>query len=463
MAISSRYGSGSCRNLPRWLLQIFFIRIVSIILEPADCLSSSGPSSSSSTRKVTSFHELIWADQGVVSLVSFNDSSEGDKVTFVAGTKRGQLHLFERQTSGICDGAMLKHKGELKVEFNDDNHLAKSTVPYPFYSLLHHQDPTTKKNHLFVGSGDRFISVLQEDISTDNDDTGSSSHHWHRRQRLGPHTGWVKSLALDNTSSDQASLLHSIGCNCIETWELSSLLSEKDGETSKKWRHKKKRAIESSPKQGSTLSSDLLVLSVMPTIHNKCLVSGGVDGRLHIWSSDPDVSSKPLQSLAAHDGRVSALENVLLFHQQDACLLFSAGRDGVLQCRKISFTEIIGKKGESSENKRFNIDDALLGSVAIVDEDGLSSSLTAMACRRKDDETVEVLLGSSKGGLHQLHVSTNTNWETCSIKNLGTEVNVGPVSIINAISFISQDESLSTLSVVGHSKGLSCVAWTEEA
>jgi WD40 repeat protein len=124
-------------------------------------------------------------------------------------------------------------------------------------------------------------------------------------------------------------LVHSIGCNCIETWRMTE---------SGAWEHFQKSAIESSPTGGATLSSDLLCLC---PLDESAFLAGGVDGRVHLWKS---VSmDTPLLSFSAHDGRVNDMKRA---KQTDH--VFTAGNDGRVCCWKTSSTgDALGLVGQA--------------------------------------------------------------------------------------------------------------------
>ena len=485
------------------LLTTITVFLVLVDVAPVSSLSirHSGASSlrTKMTTTTTTQHRIIWDDQGVVSLSELkfaNNTASKVPSVLVVGTKRGQLHTFQFATEDAeeddDDGANkrkdtiwnLKHKRELVTRMNDDNEdstsaSAKSSVPYPIYSLLLRRHPHDDAGSssggdggtrcwLFCGSGDRFITVFAGEQQQENDKAGKWK--WSQRQRLGPHTGWVKALAMTGTSSSSSNtgsqwLLHSIGCNCIETWE--AVCSIKDGGNGDVtnlipiWKHKKKRAIESCPDQGSTLSSDLLCLSMW----KDWLLSGGVDGRLHIWTSDPEESAKPLFSMAAHDGRVSALGVLgpVSSNNQQGFLLFSIGHDGQLQCRKFVEDSSVESKLQDplSEDR-----DNLLGCYAIVDgHENNPMRLTALSCDFvKDNSAVQLLIGSASGTLHRICVSTDNAWETCSMRETGPIIVIGAEAIVYSILNYGElpatnELPYNTQAVVGHSKGLSTVGW----
>ena len=176
----------------------------------------------------------------------------------------------------------------------------ETSRPSPIFCLAHAVD----KEQIFSGAGDRYVSVWEKE-----------DENWFCVQKLGPHTGWVR----DVLYNEQSCRLHSIGCNCIETWRPSE-----DG----KWEHEKKSQIESSPSDGATLSSDLLCLS---SFEEPYFFAGGVDGRLHLW--DSSLMGSPVRSMPAHEGRVNAIEYC------PSGLVFTAGNDGKVKCWKYVLKE----------------------------------------------------------------------------------------------------------------------------
>jgi WD40 repeat protein len=213
---------------------------------------------------------------GVTSLLELENGA------IIAGTKKGQIFrsTFDSSTAWA------------ELEGYDSK--------FPVYSLASSKGGNCR---IFCGGGDRYISVWQED----DDD------QFQLVDRLGPHTGWVKSLAYDEINH----ILFSIGCNCIEAWECGKSPIV----------HASKRSIENSPDMGSTLSSDLLCLCLL---ENGSLVSGGVDGRIHIWS--PDLKATvPLFTITCHQGRVNRL-----IYSSETKLLFSVGNDGKLNAFRVS-------------------------------------------------------------------------------------------------------------------------------
>ena len=212
------------------------------------------------------------------------------------GDKRGELHLFEKANTKTED-AHPTGQSFLDGTINGET----TTRPSPIFSL----DVAPDNTLVFSGAGNRYVSVWEKD----KDD----GKHWSCLEKLGPHTGWVRSVLY----KEYTGRLHSIGCNCIESWCQMT--------DSGKWEHWKKSTIESSPSDGATLSSDLLCLCPMDD-DTPYFVAGGVDGRLHVWNSH--TMDAPLFSTAAvHDGRVNAMN-----YSKKSGLLFTAGNDGTIRC-----------------------------------------------------------------------------------------------------------------------------------
>jgi len=211
----------------------------------------------------------------------------------------------------------------------------------PVFSLAAEQETET----LFVGGGDRYVSVWQKQQS-------NGELVWNRVQRLGPHTGWVKAIATSEERRRNASpKIYSIGCNRIESWEYSRLNRNNNSDERVVWRHFDTVSIDSSPTKGAacTLSSDLLCLaqccctststSQTGTYQNstvRIMAAGGVDGRIHFfWNDDEnDGKLKPANVVSAHKGRINAL------HFDPAQqLLFSVSHDGSLHCWSLAILD----------------------------------------------------------------------------------------------------------------------------
>lgn len=314
----------------------------------------------------------LFSEQGVSSII------RGRSKKIFAGTKRGHLLILEKPSLGAS------------FEITSSQQIDSKT--FPIYSLA------STRDYLFCGCGDRYVSTL------------NSAGENNQEQRLGPHTGWVKAIYYDETSE----LLFTIGCNCIETWARTAERS---------WEHCKKRSIESSPTVGATLSSDLLCLCGSAT-NDDCFYSGGVDGRIHVWSVDPSIK-QPLTSIGAHTGRL----NCLLY---DSNLLFSAGNDGILQCRRA---------GQQLEEP-----------IATVDL-GEEFRITAGSLLKSSESSMDLVLGCSNGIVKHFLVVFDKN--DVSICEQG-ELMIAVDSSIKALLLVP-DQSGTPSALVGHSAGLSLV------
>lgn len=223
---------------------------------------------------------------GVTSLQeNLPHRSEGNltEVEVFAGTKRGVVLRLVLKGNSVGTSATLSDPS--------------SKSSFPIYSMA--VDSTS--SDLFCGGGDRHVTVWS-----------MQGGQMKMKQRLGPHTGWVKDVLYDVFSRQ----LHSIGCNCIEIWR-------KSPSDACRWTHFRKVHVESCAKMGSTLSSDLLCLCACS---NGSFFAGGVDGRIHLWDSASS-SGEPIISISAHDGRVNALA-----FDASSSLLFSGSHDGKIKC-----------------------------------------------------------------------------------------------------------------------------------
>jgi WD40 repeat protein len=280
------------------------------------------------------------------------------------------------------------------------------------------------------------------------------------------HTGWVKDLHYD-TSND---ILHSIGCNCIESWK-KKMPTEKD--EAPLFSHWKKSTIESSPTDGSTLSSDLLCLSGTRHVSNEngskmdLLLAGGVDGRIHVWNSKEMGGNQPQSSLAAHDGRV----NCLCFLDASQNILLSGSHDGLLKCWSMKHVphhvhDIDDEQKHDMKNEAFTLE---LANQVNVGE----TRITAIAsCCSKNDDNDDMKHRRFAFGTHNGLIYTATvvkmNDSSTSAKENSAELSIAdkielPGSpMINALCCISHpdvndDCFTSTTLVIGHSLGLATV------
>ena len=280
---------------------------------------------------------------------------------------------------------------------------------FPIYSMIS-RETNNGITELFCAGGDRYISVWQ--LSTNNLEF---------KQRLGPHTGWVKDVALDS----QRGLLYSIGCNCIETWGLTETME-------KECYHVSTRSVKSSPQEGSTLSSDVLCMAMQGD--ESCLYVGGVDGRIHVWSSDVSIQH-PLQSVSASDGRI----NVLILAKLSR-LLFSTGHGGYVQCRMVSDGGLI-----SSQE---------CGSIKLVSSTGSKVRVTAATMIAENHMGAIIVLGTSAGGLHLIKAIIDADEVALTEDHSIKMPEIGTNSQINSIVRIGDVDSTQCSLLVGHSTGM---------
>ena len=328
---------------------------------------------------------------------------------------------------------------------------------YPIYSiaamtLKKSNSPSSSSSYndetiLFCGSGDRWISVWKVDMTNSNDQIQNFENDapkFEFVQKLGPHTGWVKDLVFD----DRSGLLHSIGCNCIETWDCSRVDTEDDKTTTLPISHTRKRTIENSPTMGTTLSSDILCLTLITSTNQggdeapQLLVSGGVDGRIHLWLSDPTTwkanldGQKPLHIALAHNGRVNSIA-----HSSAMNLIYTVGNDGLLCTFRVSLDngfELISK---------LRIED---------DPQKISSRLTVVSITRdlEGQNKCSLVLGSSKGALHFVTSEVNTEGGI-ETRVEGDGMTVAENSMVYSISTEKSSRSIPSCRIwVGHASGL---------
>jgi WD40 repeat protein len=339
-------------------------------------------------------------NSGITSLLALEGSSS---VKLFAGDKRGKIHHF------LWTGNSIQSLGDMQDEEVD-------TRPFPIFSIT--STGRVAPFQIVCGGGDRYISVWHQTKEKKN---------WSCRQRLGPHTGWVKDILYDH----RRDVLYSIGCNCIESWER---VFDDDGDGL--WTHAARRSIESSLKDGATLSSDILCLCACDEMHR--FFAGGVDGRIHAWSLDP-LLPDPLYSIGAHKGRI----NFLAF-APTAKLLFSSGHDGVVQCRCISEGNTLNK-----------IPDA---HIEIMDANGNPARVTAFGLWHESDDLVHFVLGTANGELACFQASIEH--DTVALKETADSRFLFPdepmITAICSLKCQTLSNSLATLAV-GHSLGLSLI------
>jgi hypothetical protein len=265
--------------------------------------------------------------------------------TICVGTKRGKIvFVMLHQSDGVSTDSEKKLFNSIKVDlFSEQVDTSGFELKsYPIYSMIDVQKHSS--NNIFgidvlAGGGDRYITVWEC--------TGKSESENNKllkmKQQLGPHTGWVRDLALsnhltknDNECNNDRRVVFSIGCNCVEVWIYNKEIYD----------HLCKLQIESSVDMGSTLSSDLLCLATYSCNgngtdsgeHDMYLVAGGVDGRLHRWKAPESVDGLKKSSefqqkgvISAHNGRVN---NILICETFGA--LVTVGSDGCLNCKMMT-------------------------------------------------------------------------------------------------------------------------------
>lgn len=312
-----------------------------------------------------------------------------DGKTLIAGTKTGRI-LVSSRTSQEAQGGPLTWE-----EVSSDEYGCK----FPVYSLAFGEQ-NGGGEFLFAGAGDRFVSVWRKEKVSFN-----------LVHTLGPHTGWVKALAYSRSTNT----LYSIGCNCIESWDFSRQVDVG---------HISKWSIENSPSMGSTLSGDLLSLCL---IEGRCLVSGGVDGRIHCWSLD-FTKVKPFFSCRSHDGRVNAI-----VYQTTLGLIFSVGHDGVVIASKLTF-------GAMETVVAFKVEG--------------TPRLSALCIVNEDQSGCKLGLGSTDGRVIVVRVTVSEQDIISIAEECRLKVDGNPMiySVCKCPAPSNDDSSPSIL--VGHAKGL---------
>ena len=393
----------------------------------------------------------------------------------LVGDKRGRVRILQFDVEKDDDDANNDSVAATVISTLTDD----SAQPgLPVFSVAVEEETAT----VFVGGGDRYVSVWQREQQ-------SRVRSWNRIQRLGPHTGWVKSIATRRGSPNNGRpqpRIYSIGCNRIETWEPCSF---HDGDQVG-WRHFETISIDSSPsKEGAacTLSSDLLSLT-----HCYCsvafgaqasspspppvsiLAAGGVDGRIHFfWNSDDeDGKMKPATFVSAHNGRVNAL------HFDFQCqVLFSVSHDGSIRCWSLKVND-----DETSGSRSLSV------SLVAWHNIGPECRITALSCWQDcqnsnnsekwhrpiqdGSRTIVVAVGTQNGLVGVLsfrrtgerHPQSKYQFallRKIQIADKGTDADDTPV--VSALCPLLQyspggDESSRTALVVGHSRGLGFIS-----
>lgn len=355
-----------------------------------------------SSTEENSHERIVFTTSGITSLWATSQKNVTSHFV-VAGTKNGSL---------ICSSS----DDDECQNFENWRTIGNSQSKLPIFSLAaanscQKNDDKRQQHFLFSGGGDRFVSIWNESVRG----------QYECIDRLGPHTGWVKDVVYDETNQ----ILHSIGCNCIETWDCSG----------QQIAHQKKRSVENSPNDGCTLSSDLLCLCVLD---DGSLISGGVDGRVHLWSADVSLGH-PIDSTRAHDGRI----NCLIKSTRRKNLLFSAGNDGNLNLCQIANNTLQKIKTCTLEGR---------------------PRLATMMILAENDDMAHLVVGTATGQLVAMEINVATTTTPTPSSELD-KVQLSGLPPIFALSFCETDLAIGmsptinqTVSIlVGHSRGLSIV------
>jgi WD domain, G-beta repeat len=422
------------------------------------------------------------------------------------GTKRGdivELAVVDAATGSPTVGPAV-HASILNwysSSSSSSSSAATGTTRFPIYSLAANNDT------IFAGSGDRYISLwpLLELLPNAAKHNPKGAWWWGQhsvkaKQRLGPHTGWVKALAFDSDC------LYSIGCNRIETWTQNSVAQQRVIGSSmmmnvdippRSWTPAAaagsmvvKSCVE--PNQACTLSSDLLCLATCRVVvvvvvvdkdgsrrHEQCfsiLAVGGVDGRIHFYhhantsyytnghQTRPCNDLALVTTMAAHQGRVTALRFV-----PEEQILISASHDGTVHCWSLGCRH---ETNDDSSGCRLpgNLSVVCVASVAL-DAGTRITALDTTTCHslplQHQQQQLQVLVGTHNGqviafGLqkccrqHGLDSSfeflEQRRWymEPCLDDSL---VRQQP-TVVHAVCALSNQASNTSIIVVGHSHGI---------
>lgn len=365
---------------------------------------------------------------GVTSLLNFQKEppvkvngtiSNFSVYQVLAGTKCGDVAMVRFKLS--YQEASAKHIATLSSLAPHDNNVTAPSHQMPIFCLEAAGDT------LFVGGGDRFVSVWQRQRQS-----------WARPlERLGPHTGWVRSIAHfhDRVHPRQEQHLYSIGCNRIVTWKRTSADVPLDSDNSNTWTQASTITVNSCPPTEAggacTLSSDLLCLAPCTcqvsfqnyTGNKSVLAAGGVDGRIHFfWQGALDDNDGRLQKVcvvATHNGRINALK-----FDSEQQLLLSASHDGSVRC----WTIIIVDRSHNFETTLPNLSVCLAASHTV----SADSRVTALNCWkdiRNSSDLVTVAAGTHIGHVYVMSLRV---WNSCEAE---------PGQIRRCYEFVVKDEA----------------------
>jgi WD domain, G-beta repeat len=374
--------------------------------------------------------------------------------------------------------------------------LSSVSLPLPIYSLITTINESGREGHLLAGGADRYISIWKRLRQTAKFAASTNMCDWEMVQRLGPHTGWVKSILHvplsprhDASSNRKDALprhrLYSIGCNRIECWACNEYGN---------WTHKKTVAISSSPTFKSiggseasvcTLSSDLLCLELCKITSSTYMddvlfAAGGVDGRIHFFLDFETATAQRLENIATvvgHQGRV----NTLSFDKHSQ-LLFSGSHDGNIHCWQLSFYGDTPKGPTESLSRKLDV--FLVASHGFCND----TRVTALSCSTGIsssgdvvNRSVDVLVGTQNGKIHLLSLvlsaeklkSRRHNFVDCDTLCIGNESDIlagatGHYPIMHTFCRLIDDDlhpptrAITLSFVVGHSQGFGLVTLTHD-
>ena len=425
-----------------------------------------------------------------------------DNSIIVVGTKKGRIYYHDNYEQSNNNDKIGNNNSMEKGNVFDDNKnnddgtllyeeiiSSNYSTKYPIYSIAvsspspsspspsETPKPTEEDRLLFCGSGDRWISVWREKVGKSYD----SNNGFEFVQKLGPHTGWVKDLVFDQHNR----LLHSIGCNCIESWDCSAI-DNNTAPMSSSIRHITKRSIENSPTLGTTLSSDLLCLCLVPTTvinddeessQLQLLVSGGVDGRIHLWFSDPTTTTTtttissniadthgrssvnnnkndhlmdeqkmvPIHTISAHEGRVNAI-----LWSSAVNAIFTIGNDGVLCVFRVSSENGFQLQSKLKINKGTSVT-AEVSPTTRLSTVSLTENINDI---REQQGKCSLVLGSSNGDIYFVTAETTPDHGiVCQLLNdLCTTIDGNPM--IYSIAYCEGDNTVApSRLLIGHATG----------
>lgn len=416
------------------------------------------------------------------------DDTEYDDQYYV-GTKRGRVvHISLPPPSSISKSSSVQIHDILSDDhINDDakrGDMKLISRPYPIFSLMCvlqngcNEEEYGNDYELLAGGAVRYVTVLRRRGRKQHRD-GRQLHErefWLMEEQLGPHTGWVKDMAMfkmQQTNDGNVVFIFSIGCNCIEVW------SRNGGN----YQHKHKLKIESSVQMGSTLSSDILCLATasISKLNNDddddddnkidgsiyLLLAGGVDGRIHLWTMTTTKSETVhgntstifdcVGSIPAHQGRVNSMAACPVMN-----VLISVGNDSSIHCRQITSNLLLS----SWETKILNLAVDHDGEIVAVEEDDNESSsrrglkITSLCIVDETARQSTIAIGTSCGRLALFDIALTDN--DCIMTLLRETMKLGVETgedgkedevVIHALCAGKRYDDIQRI-LVGHARGL---------